>query len=170
MQTGPRTAEGKARASQNSLKHGLTSRKIVLPGEDQNAFETLRAALFEEHAPQTPTEAEMVEELAACAWRLARARRIETEQMDKLGTPEFDRILRYIASIERAWSRAVRDLTTLQKERRRAVESQARTEAHRASAEIDRGFMQRMWGHGPEKFTEPHSAPLSLPPTRAGAA
>src|SRR3974390_2454728 len=37
--TGPRTEEGKARSSQNALKHGLTSNKsLLLPDEDEEKF------------------------------------------------------------------------------------------------------------------------------------
>ena len=35
LSTGPRTEEGKARSSQNSLKHGVFAKTIVLPGESQ---------------------------------------------------------------------------------------------------------------------------------------
>jgi hypothetical protein len=36
--TGPRTPEGKSRSRLNALKHGLTARTLVLPGEDPEAF------------------------------------------------------------------------------------------------------------------------------------
>ena len=43
--TGPRTAEGKARAAQNGLKHGLCARATLLPEEDPAEFEALVADL-----------------------------------------------------------------------------------------------------------------------------
>jgi hypothetical protein len=49
---GPRTAEGKARSSQNAIKHGLRARKrVVLHGESETEFKRLEAALIEELAP-----------------------------------------------------------------------------------------------------------------------
>lgn len=41
--TGPKTAEGKRRASQNSIKHGIRSQKLVLPGEIKEEVEILAA-------------------------------------------------------------------------------------------------------------------------------
>ena len=37
--TGPRTAEGKAAASQNAAKHGLLAEQVVIKGEDPAEFE-----------------------------------------------------------------------------------------------------------------------------------
>jgi len=64
MQTGPRTAEGKAASFMNAMSHGLTSNKIVLPGEDAAQFQHLRRDLLREHRPKTPTEKLLVEEMA----------------------------------------------------------------------------------------------------------
>ena len=47
--TGPRTDEGKAIASQNSLKHGLASGTLLIPGEDPAAYEALVADFIAQH-------------------------------------------------------------------------------------------------------------------------
>ena len=49
--TGPRTAEGKARSSQNAVRHGLTAKCPVLPGEDPAEFAAFSEALFEDLTP-----------------------------------------------------------------------------------------------------------------------
>ncbi len=43
--TGPKTPEGKAAVRLNALKHGLLSRDILLPGEDEAALGELRERL-----------------------------------------------------------------------------------------------------------------------------
>jgi hypothetical protein len=41
LSTGPRTEEGKARSSRNAVKHGLTSKHLVIaPGEEQEFAST----------------------------------------------------------------------------------------------------------------------------------
>ena len=37
--TGPRTSEGKTRSSQNSYKHGLTAREVVIAPGEQEEFD-----------------------------------------------------------------------------------------------------------------------------------
>ena len=50
---GPKTPEGKARSSQNALKHGFRAEKyVVLRDEDAAAFAALEAALMAELAPE----------------------------------------------------------------------------------------------------------------------
>ena len=72
--TGPVTAAGKAKSSRNSLRHGLTSQQIVLPGEDAEEYEALRADAFKIYKPANSTETLLVEELSASSWRLAALR------------------------------------------------------------------------------------------------
>ena len=43
--TGPKSADGKARSSRNSFKHGLYSKHLVLPNEDPAELDQLRASL-----------------------------------------------------------------------------------------------------------------------------
>ena len=43
--TGPRTEEGKAASSLNSLKHGLTAKTVVLPGEDPAEYHSFSTGM-----------------------------------------------------------------------------------------------------------------------------
>jgi hypothetical protein len=79
---GPKTPEGKARASRNALTHGLRAAKhVVLPDEDAAAFAALEAALLEELAPEGALQAALARQIVSAAWRLARADRIEAEML-----------------------------------------------------------------------------------------
>ena len=75
---GPITPEGKARSSQNALKHGLTATFKLLPGESEQDFERLLEAHRTHHQPATPLEEELVRSLAVARWRLARVAALET--------------------------------------------------------------------------------------------
>jgi hypothetical protein len=84
--TGPRTAEGKARAARNSVKHGLNSDRVLIPDETYSEFEEFRQALLDEFQPATPDQATLFEHMVAAAWRLRRIRRLETDMFEALLT------------------------------------------------------------------------------------
>ena len=75
--TGPRTADGKKRASLNALRHGLTGHTIVLPSEDLTAYQRHSQAFFDEYQPQGATETQLVQALADTAWQLNRVPALE---------------------------------------------------------------------------------------------
>jgi hypothetical protein len=77
---GPRTAEGKARSSQNALRHGLCAKKfLLLPDDSRAQFEALEAALLDDLAPEGALQILLAHRLIAAAWRLQRADRLELE-------------------------------------------------------------------------------------------
>jgi hypothetical protein len=132
--TGPKTKEGQARSSANSLKHGLTSRRVVLPGEDQAEFDQFLNSLIADHRPEGALEAEITADIAACLWHLARARQYESEAIDadfsifdnrSEQAPGWDRLQRYIGSIERQLHRDISRLQQLQAERRKSAATAA---------------------------------------------
>jgi hypothetical protein len=77
--TGPRSADGKAQSSKNSLAHGLTAQDIVIADEDPEQFERLRAGL---QADFEPTSTKLVERLAGLLWRLRRIPVLEGALLD----------------------------------------------------------------------------------------
>src|SRR5271165_5156313 len=119
MQTGPRTAEGKAASSMNAMSHGLTSRMAVLPGEDPAQFQHLRRSLLKEHQPATPTEKLLVEEMAQAHWRLDRVRRRQDQAFDSetLDTKLLALLQRYATANERTFFKSLETLKKLQRER-----------------------------------------------------
>src|SRR5438874_274357 len=75
--TGPRTAAGKDRSRFNALKHGLTARTPVLPGEDPEAFQSRIEAFVTFLGPENELEQYLAESAAQSSWQLDRARRAE---------------------------------------------------------------------------------------------
>jgi len=82
--TGPRTAEGKAAAAQNAVKHGLWARQAVLKDEDPQEFELHRTRMLRKLAPDGPDQEAMAERIVALWWRLKRAERMQDEALDYL--------------------------------------------------------------------------------------
>src|SRR5262249_5082897 len=90
--TGPRTIEGKAAASRNALKHGLTAEAVVVAWENAEDFEAFRSGLFESLKPQGQLEAVLADRVACGAWRLRRAIEIEAAAFveEERNRREFD--------------------------------------------------------------------------------
>src|ERR1022692_2508060 len=85
--TGPRTEAGKQRSALNALTHGLTCRTAVLPSEDPAAYEQLRRQFLDEYRPATPTETQLVHELADTSWRLNRIPLLEADVLSRAQSP-----------------------------------------------------------------------------------
>src|SRR5947207_10132505 len=71
--TGPRTAEGKSRASLNAITHGLFCKELVLPGESQEVFALLRRLWISSLSPQDIAELWLVDRIVAANWEIAAA-------------------------------------------------------------------------------------------------
>jgi hypothetical protein len=127
------------------MRHGLTSKQIVLEGEDAAHYDELRSGMLATYAPANAIEIVLVEEVAAASWRLTRARRHETLILQKMAGDNVDsdiafavafmekpkevaRLTRYITTIERAFYRAMSKLEQVQKVRF-AAERKAELEA-----------------------------------------
>ncbi len=75
--TGPRTDEGKQRVSQNALKHGLFSKRTVIPGEDPDDFDSLLTEYERVFQPTNVAEDALVRQIADADWRLRRISTLE---------------------------------------------------------------------------------------------
>jgi len=157
MQTGPITAAGKAISSINATKHGLTSQKVILPGEDSAEFQELLDTLVAEHRPGSPTESLLIDEMAQARWRLDRVRRKQDQAFsaDMLDQKLLALLLRYGATYERSFYKALETLKKLQREARSPFVSQ--------KAEQDNFFRQLdaakfLQGREPRTFRA-HSGP-----------
>src|ERR1700722_12624552 len=142
--TGPRTEPGKQRSSQNALGHGLTARTAVLPTEDPETYQRHIQQFLDEYQPATPTETQLVHEIANTAWRLNRIPFLEAELLSRASNPpteqaaiDFDivdahRALAALglqgARLSRQFQKAIEQLRYIQDERRR-LERRQLTEA-----------------------------------------
>jgi hypothetical protein len=88
--TGPRTAAGKHRSSQNALRHGLTAACAVLPSENRAVYDAHCRGFCDEYKPATPTETQLVQEIADTAWRINRIPSLETALLDRAANPPTD--------------------------------------------------------------------------------
>jgi hypothetical protein len=120
--TGPKTPEGKAAVSMNSLRHGFRARTVVLPGENPEEFHQLCDDLEVEWHPQSRTEQFYVEQMAVSQWKLTRMEVVEVNIFKDTDAPSkqlpmLDRLWQAEARMERSYSRAQRELERLQASR-----------------------------------------------------
>src|SRR5579859_1041179 len=127
--TGPRTAAGKAAASRNARRHGLTARRHAVPEEDAERFESFRSEMRRDLAPRGDREECLVEIVIRSAWRRRRAACAEAALFKRVGTlvlteaqwTELVAIQRHEVAADRAFYRALQVL-----ERRRTESETAK--------------------------------------------
>ena len=147
---GPKTPAGKLASSRNATTHGLTARTVVLDTESADAYEAELCAYLDYFRPQGKPETDLVHQLAAANWRLARYTGIEAALLEKKmddqadwleqkyeEIPERHRLAfafdslagdngslallnRYQARLQREYLRLLKTLTELQAARRAA--------------------------------------------------
>lgn len=138
--TGPRTAEGKARASKNSIRHGILSVVHFANAEEKRRFSDAYSGLVDALKPEGVLEDLIVERIALNHWRLARLIKIERGLFtafdynnvlsNDLGnvseslamrfanrTVEFATLSRYEVALERSILRNLHELERLQARR-----------------------------------------------------
>jgi hypothetical protein len=76
--TGPRTGDGKQRASRNAVRHGLTAETVVELLEDPEDYKAFEQAVAADYDAESAVERELILRLASLLWRLRRATSIET--------------------------------------------------------------------------------------------
>ena len=136
--TSPVTPAGKASLRNNASRRGLTSKPVVINGEDPGEYAALRGDLLEEWNPATFQETQLVIEIAESSWRLQRARRVEVQLFETnmrdgadpgaalaecfhANARQFDNLRRYTTTIELCRSRAVSAFGKLQQERQKSA-------------------------------------------------
>ena len=134
--TGPRTAEGKARSSQNALQTGIDAQSEIIRGESREKLEALVAQFNEEYCPLTHAERFQVDILVRSAWLTSRYAKAEAQlweagmkaafqatEKDEVGRgfhqreATFSRLGGRVDATRRAFTAAERELERLQANR-----------------------------------------------------
>lgn len=174
--TGPTTEAGKQKAAQNSARHYLTAKQLVVPGEDPADYAELHQGLHQSWTPANPQESLLVEQIAQNAWRLQRARRLEAalfiHAMPSLepSTPAYPgaMCLRTPANPEVAMVTGFLDHTKEFDNLRRYTTPIERA-YHNAIAELTRLQKQRKINEIGSVSQAPESQPVQLSPLAAQA-
>ena len=131
--TGPKSAEGKQRSSQNALRHGLTSQSAVMPADDPDAYQLHLKSYIGEYNPKGATESDLVQSLADISWRLNRVTAIETKLLDQAASSSPESLAKTLASMSMHSHRLSRQFKDTRAELR---ELQA-TRREKEQAELD---------------------------------
>jgi uncharacterized protein YecA (UPF0149 family) len=118
--TGPVTAQGKARVSQNATQFGLFSVANFVRPVEQDIFHEFETGYMAELSPRTPLENTLSREIVQAAWRLRRCAGLETAPPENMTDEELDRLQvsidRARAAAQRTFHRSLRELRRLQSE------------------------------------------------------
>src|SRR5216683_529435 len=142
LSTGPITEEGKATASRNNTKHGLTYKGVLfflLPWENAAEYIALQNELISQYFPFSATEGLLVERLAQHHWLRNRAMLLQGQCFSADGSVDDKRLalyLRYQTTHERAFHKSLQDLLKLQDRRHKeeiGFESQKQKAAQEAA-------------------------------------
>jgi hypothetical protein len=126
--TGPRSETGRAISSQNRTTHGLARHNgtfLLLPSEDPNGFEALKASLANEHQPSTETESILINGMAESHWLANRAQTLQNTCLDPqtgqiTNAQLFGLYLRYQTTHTRSFHKCLTEFVKLRSERRKA--------------------------------------------------
>jgi len=92
---GPATATpGKQSSTLNALAHGLTARTVVLFNESAVEYQAQLSDYLDHFRPQTKPEADLVHQLAAAHWRLARYTGVESGLLEHRMQEQEERLCR----------------------------------------------------------------------------
>jgi hypothetical protein len=105
---GPTSVEGKARSSQNALKHGACASKwIVALNEDPSTYDGLLDRLAGEFLPVGQSEELLVEQLAHAAYNIKRLANIEVASLDRKMDEQLEEVTRKFKYVDGPYRQAL---------------------------------------------------------------
>ncbi len=144
---GPKTEAGRKKSSMNAVKHGLYAESVVLDMESPEEHQEMLDAYIQQFQPDGQVEFDLIEEMVAAKWRQRRLWAIESrllrleivtrketleelytgcDEIDQLAftykfmatSPALPFLTRHESRLERAYSRALKNLLDLQRLRK----------------------------------------------------
>ena len=124
---GVKTVAGKQAIRYNAVTHGLLTKAAVIKGEDPTLLERLRDNLMAEKEPADEIETMLVELIATSYWRLRRAVKAESDNLNvvtirrkddlnySLPVGAWDNLNRYETMIARQLYKTIHELERLQR-------------------------------------------------------
>jgi hypothetical protein len=129
--TGPRTERGKQRSSLNALRHGLTSKMVILPDEDLETYQKFHDDFFADLKPTGEIEVELAFTLVNTQWRLNRCRAFEQTILTGEGSvrdhvESLSKLSLYEGRLTRIFQTTLKQFLTLQADRHQREELEMR--------------------------------------------
>ena len=129
--TGPKTEEGKSAITLNAMKHGLLSKEVLLPNEDEKMLIEFGKRLRSQLQPIGELETLLADRIVASTWRLRRILVLEIDIFEKnqvnfrgreqspgqifqYNPKTFSQLSRYETCIEKSLYKALHELQRLQ--------------------------------------------------------
>jgi len=141
--TGPKTPEGKAKSSQNSITHGIFAKQFLngAAAETVAEMEVLAAGIQEHYQPVGMVEEILLQKIVVETARYGRILSVEQQELARANAffnAAIDRVGRYATSTSRALFRALEELERIQAARkaRETVAASAATGDLRARGDV----------------------------------
>ncbi len=112
---GTKSPEGIKKSSMNALRHGLTSKALVLTNESQSQFDELQQSYILRFQPEDNVEMDLVDQMVAAQWRLRRIWCMQTAALDLKMDRQEEEIAKTFTHIDQA-TRTTVAFTTLANE------------------------------------------------------
>ena len=132
--TGPRTPEGKAASSMNALKHGLTAKTPLLPGEDPQEYRDFVWSMILDLRPVGPVQAELAQRVGVLMWKRKRLEGAEEQALTNLQDRYAARTEARLAQEER-YAETAQERAEVEKERAEEAENGPRWDANQILAD-----------------------------------
>jgi hypothetical protein len=139
QKAGVKTPEGKAISRLNAMTHGLLSKEALLPGENEEWFNSLRTKYMNELQPVGELETFLVERIISSTWRLKRILQTEKKYSHNCSLDENNPeiVTRLVDYRNDSWQNAMRYETSLERQIYKAVKELERIQKIRADLESE---------------------------------